>query len=286
MAPLENGGFQPSVWAGDRSRPVDSLMRALLYVAQQVGRPVSEADVRRLAAVPASGLDEAAFLVAGTRLGLQAHAVDVLPERLDDLPLPFVLLGPGQPAHVVVAGSAGLWVVLDVIEGRAWHLSAEEVTALGTRVLVIREKLPDERLSRWYGPLWTRVRPVILRLAAASFLINLLGLATPLFMMLVLNRVVGHGPPANAASLMTMLCAGMLVIYGIDFALRVGRGWLSARTGARLDALMSAEALHHLMQLPYRHFERTPSGIIAERLRQLDVLRNFLTGQMPVLAID
>jgi HlyB family type I secretion system ABC transporter len=286
MAPLENGGFQPSVWAGDSSRPVDSLMRALLYVAQQVGRPVSEADVRRLAAVPAAGLDEAAFLTAGTRLGLEAHAIDVTPERLDELPLPFVLLGPGQPAHVVVAGSAGLWVVLDVIEGRAWHLSAEEVTALGTRVLVIREKLPDERLSRWYGPLWTRVRPVILRLAAASFLINLLGLATPLFMMLVLNRVVGHGPPANAASLMTMLCAGMLVIYGIDFALRVGRGWLSARTGARLDALMSAEALHHLMQLPYRHFERTPSGIIAERLRQLDVLRNFLTGQMPVLAID
>ena len=286
MAPLENGGFQPSVWAGDSSRPVDSLMRALLYVAQQVGRPVSEADVRRLAAVPAAGLDEAAFLMAGTRLGLEAHAIDVTPERFDELPLPFVLLGPGQPAHVVVAGSAGLWVVLDVIEGRAWHLSAEEVTALGTRVLVIREKLPDERLSRWYGPLWTRVRPVILRLAAASFLINLLGLATPLFMMLVLNRVVGHGPPANAASLMTMLCAGMLVIYGIDFALRVGRGWLSARTGARLDALMSAEALHHLMQLPYRHFERTPSGIIAERLRQLDVLRNFLTGQMPVLAID
>ena len=51
MAPLENGGFQPSVWAGDRSRPIDSLMRALLYIAQQVGRPVSEADVRRLAAI-------------------------------------------------------------------------------------------------------------------------------------------------------------------------------------------------------------------------------------------
>src|SRR6266540_2728151 len=124
MAPLENGGFQPSVWAGDRSRPIDSLMRALLYVAQQVGRPVSEADVRRLAAVPTAGLDEAAFLTAGTRLGLQAHAVDIVPERLDELPLPFVLLGAGPPAHVVVAASAGLWVVLDVIEGRAWHLSA------------------------------------------------------------------------------------------------------------------------------------------------------------------
>jgi len=61
---------------------------------------------------------------------------------------------------------------------------------------------------------------------------------------------------------------------------------VSARAGARLDALLSAEALHHLLQLPYRHFERTPSGVIAERLRQLDVLRGFLTGQMPLLAID
>ena len=105
-------------------------------------------------------------------------------------------------------------------------------------------------------------------------------------MMLVLNSVVGRGPSTGSATVMTVLCAGMLVAYGLDFALRVARGWLSARTGARLDTLMSAEVLHHLVQLPYRHFERTPSGVIVERLRQLDVLRGFFTGQMPVLAID
>ena len=286
MAPLENGGFQPSVWAGDRSRPIDSLMRALLYVVQQVGRPVSEADVRRLAAVPAAGLDEAAFLVAGQRLGLDTHALDLTPDRLASLPLPFVLLAAGHPAHVVVAGRAGQWVVLDVVDGRVWHLTPDEVMALGARALVMSAKLPDARGARWYAPLWTRVRPVVLKLAAASFAINLLGLATPVFMMVMLNTVVGHSAPANAAALVLMLAAAMLVVYGLDFGLRLARGWLSARTGARLDALMSAEALHHLMQLPYRHFERTPSGVIAERLRQLDVLRNFLTGQMPVLAID
>src|ERR1044072_8659967 len=110
MAPLENGGFQPSVWAGDRSRPVDSLMRALLYVAQQVGRPVSEADVRRLAAVPAAGLDAAALLTARTRLGLEPHAVALPPVRLASLQPPFVLLAAGHPAHVVVAGRAGQWM--------------------------------------------------------------------------------------------------------------------------------------------------------------------------------
>src|SRR5258708_31619715 len=104
MAPLENGGFHPSVWDGDRSRPIDSLMRALLYIAQQVGRPLSEADVRRLAAVSAAGLDESAFLTAGARLGLQTHALDLTPERLGELPLPFALVAARPPGPVVGGG--------------------------------------------------------------------------------------------------------------------------------------------------------------------------------------
>ncbi|MDP2329981.1 MAG: peptidase domain-containing ABC transporter [Reyranella sp.] len=264
-------------------------MRALLYIVQQVGRPVGEADIRRLATIPVSGLDEGAFLTAGTRLGLEAYAVDLNGDgrRLDDLPTPFALVGaPDQPAYVVVAGGGGQWTVLDVVEGRVWRLATDEVMALGLRALVMREAGAHERRPEWYAPLWARVRPVVLKLAAMSFLINLLGLATPLFMMLVFNAVIGRDGRADAAAIMTVLCVGMLIAYALDFALRVARGGLSARTGARLDTMLSGEVLHHLVQLPYRHFERTPSGVIAERLRQLDVLRGFFTGQMPVLAID
>ena len=291
MAPLENGSFQQSAWDGEARRPIDSLMRALLYITQQVGRPVSEADVRRLAAIPASGLDEDAFLTAGQRLGLESYAVDLAGRRLDELPTPFAVVGAvSQPTYVVVAGSGGRWTVLDVVEGRVWQLATDEVMALGTRALVIREADVHERRQEWYAPLWVRIRPVVLKLAAMSFVINILGLATPLFMMLVFNKVIGRDGRADgsdgAAAIMIVLCVGMLIAYALDFALRVARGWMSARTGARLDAVMSGEVLHHLMQLPYRHFERTPSGVIAERLRQLDVLRGFFTGQMPVLAID
>ncbi len=287
MAPLENGGFQQSVWDGERRQPIDSLMRALLYIAQQVGRPVGEADIRRLAVLPLSGLDESAFLTAGKRLGLEAYAVDLAAGRLEDLPTPFALVGAlDQPAYVVVAGGGGQWTVLDVVEGRVWRLATDEVMALGARALVLREAGAHERRQEWYAPLWARVRPVVLKLAAMSFVINLLGLATPLFMMLVFNAVIGRDGSMDAAATMTMLCIGMVIAYALDFTLRVARGWLSARTGARLDTMMSGEVLHHLVQLPYRHFERTPSGVIAERLRQLDVLRGFFTGQMPVLAID
>lgn len=287
MAPLENGSFQPSVWDEAGRHRVDSLMRALLYITQQVGRPVSEADIRRLTTVPAAGLDEAAFMTAATRLGLESEAVDLGSRLLDELPLPFALLAAGGPVHVIVSGRANDWTVLDVVEGRVWQATAKEVGVLGSRALLLRPRLGSLPTEAWYAPLWVRVRPVVFKLAATSFVINLLGLLTPLFMMLVVNIVVGrYQPPDGLSSMLLLLCAGMLLAYAADFGLRVVRGWLSARTGARLDALMSAEVLHHLMALPYRHFERTPSGVIAERLRQLDVLRGFFTGQLPVLAID
>ena len=103
MAPLENGSFQQSVWEGDARRPIDSLMRALLYIAQQIGRPVSEADIRRLAAIPASGLDESAFLTAGRRLGLESYAVEFAGQRLDELP------AANGPCSTSSKGASGIW---------------------------------------------------------------------------------------------------------------------------------------------------------------------------------
>ncbi|MBS0549675.1 MAG: peptidase domain-containing ABC transporter [Proteobacteria bacterium] len=296
MAPLEDSDLTGGLAAGrpvdpaSAGRPVDSLLRALLYICQQIGRPVSEAEVRRLAVMPGApaeaALDERAFLAIGARLGLEASALDVDAAPFDELPVPFALVATSGATHVVVSGRGAQWTVLDVVAGRIWQARPESVRTLGARVLVLRAPHTPAADADWYAPFRARIRPVLLKLAAASFVINVLGLATPLFMMLVLNRVIGHAAADAVGLLMLGLCTAMLGAYALDLGLRVARGWLSARTGARLDVAMSGEVVHHLMQLPYRHFERTPSGVIAERLRQLDVLRGFLTGQMPALAID
>ncbi|MBV8186031.1 MAG: peptidase domain-containing ABC transporter [Alphaproteobacteria bacterium] len=286
MAPLET---VDSATAPDdaAARPIDALMRAFLYMAQQKGRPLSEADVRALAPVPATGLDSSAFLRAARRLGLCAEAVEFDVGSLGALPTPFAVLGDNGEVHVVMRRQGAHWSILDLIEGRLLPLSAEQVCgALGHCALVMGERPPAMRQDAWYTPLWRQMRPALAKLAAASFAINLVALATPLFMMLALNKVIGPGRSAEASALLLALSLGMLIAYLVDFALRATRGWLAARTGARLDVLMSGEVLHHLLQLPYRQFERTPSGVAIERLRQLDVLRGFFTGHMPVLAMD
>jgi ABC-type bacteriocin/lantibiotic exporter with double-glycine peptidase domain len=291
MAALEDGRMRSGDRAGGlgqpvEGRPVDALLRALLFLAQQVGRPLAEPEVRRLAMVPPTGVDEHVFLTVGERLGLAAHADDLDADALDEIAIPFAVVADDRMTHVIVAGRSDSWVALDVVEGHARRLTRRQVMALGRRVLTLRDKPPAEAGTAWHVPLWRRLRPAILRLAATSLAINLLGLATPLVMMLVLNRLAGPDPPAEIARLVTLLCLGLLVAYGLDFGLRVLRGRLSARAGARFDMTLNGEVLHHVMQLPYRHFERTPAGVVAERLRQLDILRGFLTGQLPALAID
>ena len=301
MARLEDGGLRSGNRAGDvaqqpgglppggqpvESPPVDALLRALLFLAQQAGRPLGEPELRRLAVVPPDGVDEPTFLTVGERLGLAAHATDLDADCLDEIAIPFAVVASDRMTHVVVGGRGDSWVALDVVEGRARRLSRREVMALGRRVLALRQGPPARAPGAWHRPLWRRLRPAMLRLAIASMAINLLGLATPLVMMLVLDRLAGPDAPAEIARTVALLCLGLLAAYALDLGLRVLRSRLTARSGSRLDISLNGEVLHHVMQLPYRHFERTSAGVVAEQLRQLDVVRGFLTSQLPALAID
>ena len=281
MAPPESAavGISPS-----RPRPVDSLMRALLYIVQQLGRPISEAELRSVAALPEGALDAGSFLLGARRLGFDCHAVDLGRIPPQQLSMPFALVGAEGPAAVVVSLKNGRATMLDVVGGRIGHAPLATLVGPGTQALVVTHPVVAE-LASWHAPIWTELRPTIARLAGLSFAVNLLALASPLFMMLVVNRLASHAP-AGALSLIWMLAAGLLVVYALDFVLRLARGWLSARAAARLDMVMSGQVVHHLVRLPYHHFVRNPVGVIAERLRQLDVLRGFFAGQLPVLAID
>ena len=173
-----------------------------------------------------------------------------------------------------------------MVEGKPATLDAVEVSRLAARAVLVKETAEKGQPVAWRGLMWGRLRPVMGELLVSSFVINVLALATPLFMMVIFNKVIGQGNPETLGTTMIVLFVGMSIVYMFDLALRILRGYVSSNTGARMDALLSGEAVRHLVHLPYQHFEKTPSGVIAERLRQLETLRSFFTGQMPALIID
>jgi PrtD family type I secretion system ABC transporter len=108
-------------------------------------------------------------------------------------------------------------------------------------------------------------------MAAAVFSggINLLYLATPLYLLQVYNRVL----PSRSGATLALLSIGLVVALGAMAILDAIRARILIRAGTRFDVSLSARILAHLMQ-------RRVDGKLrhSEALRDLDLVRHAMSG--------
>ena len=266
----------------------DSLLFCLIRMSQEFGRPVGEADLRAICPIPADGMAVETFCLAAQRLGYKARPIAIGGAGLAGLPTPFVLVDDAVGAARVVLGDPGATLTaVDPVTGAAQELAPDWRPDAGWRAILLKPSSAGAGAAvrggaRWRTLVLDRIKRVVWELALASLMINLFALATPLFLMTVYNKVIAQ----NALSTLNVLVVGMAVVYGFDFLLRGVRGYVSSHTGARIDALIGSEVVHHLLHLPYRYYETTPSGVIGERLRQLDTVRQFFCGPLPITLVD
>lgn len=260
----------------------DVLLLALMRLLQQLERPVTEPELRATAVVPPGGCDIGCIRQVAERLGFTAQVETVRARQLRRLPPPYLILGrDAGRAWLVRARMDGHLVVVEPVHGGATACTVEAVARLGQQALRL-VPAAAEGAGLWRSSALRRVRGVLWQVALASVVINLLSLATPLFMMTVYNKVISHG----ALRTLDVLAIGMVTLVGFEFALRSLRGSIAAHAGARLDAAIGGDVVHHLLHLPYRTLETASTAPLLERVRQLDQLRSFLTGHLPLLIVD
>lgn len=125
--------------------------------------------------------------------------------------------------------------------------------------------------------------PLILtELLAASLFINLLGLATTVFVMLVLNRYVPYGVDATLVT----LTLGVLLAAGLEFGFREARIRLAAAITGPSEALRGDSAFAALAQTRVAVLERLPAGLLQDVMRGLDVVDRIFTPANLCAALD
>ena len=117
-------------------------------------------------------------------------------------------------------------------------------------------------------------------LALASVFINVLGLALPLTLLQVYDRII----PADAAGTLSLLVIGVGVALILEALLRLGRSYVSGWMGARFEHLAGCVAMEKLLRSSIVDYERDGAGVHLERMTSLGVLKEFYAGQA-VLAI-
>jgi len=260
------------------------VLKGMARLLALLDRPVGEAEL--VAAWPAlAERPEPQDLVrlAG-RLGLAARLERVRGRRaLLALPTPALLLGE-RPEEVWLlrARTGQHLVVVDPASGASTAVTPKSLAGRARQALLLRVEAVPRPAALGRDLVLARLGPALGEVALASVVLNLLALATPVFMMTVYNKVIGHA----ALATLDVLAVGMLTLLVFELVLRALRAHVASHTGARVEAALGSEVVHHLLALPYRTLSGSGSAAIGERLRELDQLRSFLSGQLPLLLVD
>ncbi len=115
-----------------------------------------------------------------------------------------------------------------------------------------------------------------------SFALNVLGLALPIVILQVYDRIL----PYQATDTLTLLVVGLVVVLMIDGVLRVARGAITGWNSARFEHLASCRALDRLLAEPVGAFEQVSPGVHLDRLSAINVLRDYHAGQARLLFLD
>jgi ATP-binding cassette, subfamily C, bacterial LapB len=117
---------------------------------------------------------------------------------------------------------------------------------------------------------------------AASVLINLLGLALPLAILQVYDRLV----PNAATATLTLLILGVFCAVALETVLRVARGYVVAWSGMKLAWNASIDAASRIATAPAELVDSQPAAQWIQRLHAVSIISEFYISPSPLVLID
>ncbi|HIC48083.1 MAG TPA: type I secretion system permease/ATPase [Methylophaga aminisulfidivorans] len=156
-----------------------------------------------------------------------------------------------------------------------------EVIAL-TRRQGLGDSLQQAFDISWFIPSLVKYRKLFSEVIIASFFLQLFALVTPLFFQVVMDKVLVH----RGYTTLDVLAVGFFVVVVFESLLGGIRNYIFSHTTNRVDVELGSRLFHHLMSLPLAYFESRQVGQNVARVRELDTIRNFITGTALTLVID
>jgi subfamily B ATP-binding cassette protein HlyB/CyaB len=135
---------------------------------------------------------------------------------------------------------------------------------------------------RWFMPSILRHRNTYAHVLIASVFLQLCTLISPLLFQVIIDKVLVHFSTAT----LVVCCVGLIISATLEVTLTYLRSQAMLQTGNNLDLELGGRVFTYLLKLPLAYFEGRATGQIIARLRELDTVRRFLTGQTLTTVID
>jgi ATP-binding cassette, subfamily B, bacterial HlyB/CyaB len=266
----------------------DTGLACLVIIARIHGIPVDPAQVLHEFGEPSRSFDIDLIRHASAKLGFKTKLVDAKLSRLGYLALPALAIDNDGSMYVIARVNDKKVLIQDPRLGYPQLLPHDDLAQRWSGKVMLftsRASIAGE-LTRfdfsWFIPAVIKYRKLLGEILIVSFFLQLIGLATPLFFQVVMDKVLVH----RGLTTLDVIAIGLLFCSIFESLLSGLRTYVFAHTTSRIDVELGARLFRHLLSLPLTYFRSRRVGDSVARVRELENIRSFLTGNAITLVMD
>lgn len=230
-------------------------------------------------------------LLAARKLGMAARRVQQEPQRLDRAPLPAIALdaqGGFFMLGKITAGADHSRMLIqrpghppEVVDEHAFkRLWSGELIYLSSKASYSGQMAKFD--FTWFVPAVVKYRKTLGEALLISLVLQLIGLVTPMFFQVVMDKVLVN----HAMKTLNVIAIGLIAAILFESVLTAIRTTVFAKTSSKMDVELGTRLFGHLLSLPIAYFQVRRAGDSVARIRELENIRAFLTGNAMTLVLD
>jgi ATP-binding cassette subfamily B protein len=260
----------------------------LVMIGRYWGKRFNLNRIREAANIDRNGASLRGLASAAESIGFLTRPVTAKLDKLAQQTLPAIIHWEGNHYIVVYEVTPKRVTICDPAIGQQ-TLSHADFEARWTGYALLLQPTPLLKEAKEKAqPLWQfleLVKPywlVVLEVIIASVLLQILGLVTPLFTQLLLDRVVVQ------RSELTLTAVGFgLLIFGVFRVVMTGlRQYLVDYTAIKIDLALVVGFISHVFRLPLHFFESRYVGDIVSRVQENRKIQRILSGEALTVLLD
>lgn len=290
-----NSTVRAEVLEGAGRASVNGLIEAFVDVAVRQRRPVGAAEVLRHLPFDERGMTLTSLREAAPALGFDIHLATIALDAVPAIALPVIIFDTDGHAMVLTALSVrsnSARVVVPATGAGERRLALADLAKQHSGIVVFLKPAaqsshsaasgrPSDGRAHWFWSTFRAFWRDYAQVVVAALLINILGVAAPLFVKNVYDRVI----PNLAIPTLWALTAGVLLALVLDAILRGLRSSVVDATGRRVDLAVSGRLFAHVLGLRLESRPATTGGL-ASQLRDFDSVRDVMTSSTLIALTD
>lgn len=266
----------------------DCGVACLIMVGQYWGKNFDLNELRNIANVDRSGASIKGLIAAAEYLGFAPRPVKADLPGLGKQELPAIVHWEGNHYIVVYKVTRDRVIIADPEIGRKILSRQEFVMGWTGYTLLLQptakfEHTPEAKhnLGKYIAllqPYWLVLSEILL----ASLVMQIIGLFSPIFTQILLDKVVVQ----QSVSTLVAIGSGLLFFSLFRIAISNLRRYLLYHTANKLDLSLIVGFISHTFQLPLGYFENRYVGDITSRISENRKIRSFITGDAITTLLD